>query len=90
MAGPRRARVLAAYATCKVRDTATGVLTVLGFYQGAILPSNADADNVASLVRREYAEWVEAEPAPEPEREPDKPTDDKAEAKKATPAKKAG
>jgi hypothetical protein len=89
MAGPRRARVTVAYATCKVVDPATGTTTVLGFYQGAPLPPNADPENVKSLVRRQYAEWMD-EPAPEPEREPEKPADDKAEPKKAAPAKKAG
>jgi hypothetical protein len=72
----RRARVVAAYSTVKLLDPASGKWTVAGFYQGAILPAEADPDNVAALVRREYAEWVDepetepelvAEPPPEPE-----------------------
>ena len=56
----RRARVTVAYATVKLLDPATGKWTVHGFYQGAVLPENADPENVAGLVRREYAEWVDS------------------------------
>lgn len=56
----RRARVLAPYATVKITDSATGQPAVVGFYQGAVLPPEADPENVASLVRREYAEWLDA------------------------------
>ncbi len=56
-----------AYATVKVLDPISGKWTVLGFYQGAILPDSADPDNVANLVRREYAEWVDDEPVVQPE-----------------------
>ena len=56
----RRARVTAPYATVKVNNPVTGKWTVLGFYQGAVLPIEADAENVASLVRREYAEWLDS------------------------------
>ena len=58
----RQARVTVAYATVKLLDPATGKWTVHGFPQGAVFPSNADPDNVANLVRREYAEWVETTP----------------------------
>lgn len=56
----RRARVLAAYATVKLLDPISGKWTVAGYYQGAILPDHADPENVASLVRREYAEWLDS------------------------------
>ena len=81
----RRARVVVAYATVKLLDPTTGKWTVHGFYQGAVFPENADPENVATLVRREYAEWLDAEPkaeeppaekpaAGEPKAEPAKPT----------------
>ena len=44
----------------KIIDPITGKPTVLGFYQGAVLPPEADPENVASLVRREYAEWLDS------------------------------
>lgn len=55
----RRARVLAPYATVKLLDPATGKWTVRGFHRDAVFPESADPDNVAALVRREYAEWVD-------------------------------
>jgi hypothetical protein len=60
MSVPRRARVLAAYATVKINDVLSGKPTVAGFYEGAILPPEADPENVASLVRRGYAEWLDS------------------------------
>lgn len=63
MSAPRRARVLAAYATVKVLDPIDGKPSVRGFYQGAVLPIEADPENVASLVRREYAEWLDKDGA---------------------------
>jgi hypothetical protein len=60
MSAPRRARVLAAYATVKINDPISGKPTVAGFYEGAVLPLEADPENVASLVRREYAEWLDS------------------------------
>lgn len=81
----RRARVTAAYATVRIMDPALGP-AVVGFYRGAVLPESADPEGVARLVRREYAEWVDAEDAPaveaEPEAEPEAPK--KAAAKKTT------
>lgn len=56
----RRARVTAAYATVKIIDPISGKPTVLGFYKDAILPPEADPENVASLVHREYAEWLDS------------------------------
>jgi len=56
----RRARVTVAYATVKLLDPATGKWTVAGFYRDAVLPVEADPENVASLVRREYAEWLDS------------------------------
>jgi len=56
----RRARVTVAYATVKLLDPATGKWTVAGFYRDAVLPIEADPENVASLVRREYAEWLDS------------------------------
>lgn len=86
--GDRRARVIAAYATVKIMDAASGKPTVCGFYEGAILPPSADPQNVEGLVRRGYVEWVEE---PEQPADPEPKADDKAEtAKKAAPAKKAG
>lgn len=55
----RRARVVVAYATVKVLDPISGGWSVRGFYQDAILPAEADPENVASLVRRQYAEWLD-------------------------------
>jgi hypothetical protein len=86
----RRARVVVAYATVKLLDPISGKPAVAGFYQGAIFPPEADPENVASLVRREYAEWVDepepdaptSEPEPESETPPsgDAPTDRPAQA----------
>jgi hypothetical protein len=60
----RRARVTAAYATVRIMDPATGAPSVRGFYQGAVFPDVAFAEDVERLVRREYAEWAdEAAPA---------------------------
>jgi hypothetical protein len=59
----RRARVVVAYATVKLLDPISGKPAVAGFYQGAIFPPEADPDNVASLVRREYAEWLDEDEA---------------------------
>lgn len=84
----RRARVTAAYATVRVLDPATGAPTVVGFHQGGTFPDTADPENVENLVRRGYAEWVEADEAPavdaEPEAEAEAPK--KAAAKKTTSA----
>jgi hypothetical protein len=55
--------VVVAYATVKLLDPATGKWTVGGFYEGAVFPENADPENVASLVRREYAEWLDKDEA---------------------------
>lgn len=60
MGAPRRARVTSAYATCKILDPVSGKPTVYGFHQGAVLPPEADPENVANLVRREYAEWLDS------------------------------
>jgi len=63
----------------KLLDPASGKWTVIGFPQGAVFPPNADPANVAALVRREYAEWVDDSPAevppadPEPRPEKDAP-----------------
>jgi hypothetical protein len=68
------ARVLAAYATVKVLDAASGKPTYYGFYQGAILPPSADPEAVANLVRRGYAEWVDGksdEPEPKAAEQPE-------------------
>jgi hypothetical protein len=60
----------------KLLDPVSGKWTVAGFYQGAILPADADPDNVATLVRRGYAEWVdEVEPEMPEEPEPEMPDD---------------
>jgi hypothetical protein len=59
MSTPRRARVLVAYATVKILDPISGKMTVRGFPQGAVFPPDADPENVANLVRREYAEWLD-------------------------------
>lgn len=67
----RRARVVAAYATVKVVDPTTGKWTVAGFQKDALLPADADPENMATLVRREYCEWVEG-----PVAEPEPPADD--------------
>lgn len=67
----RRARVTAAYATVKLLDPATGKWTVAGFYKDAVLPIEADPENVAGLVRKEYAEWVEEAPAEESPADPE-------------------
>jgi hypothetical protein len=56
---PRRARVKAAYATVRVLDPISGKPTVAGFHEGAVFPVEADPENVAALVRREYAEWLD-------------------------------
>jgi hypothetical protein len=56
----RRARVLAPYATVKILDPVSGKPTVAGFYAGAVLPPEADPEDVARLVRREYAEWLDS------------------------------
>jgi hypothetical protein len=77
----RRARVLAAYATVKILDPVSGKWTVAGFYQGAVLPPEADPENVASLVRREYAEWLDSDEASavdKAETEADKAAEDAA------------
>jgi len=55
----RRARVVVAYATVKIIDPISGKPAVRGFDQGAIFPVEADPENVAALVRREYAEWLD-------------------------------
>jgi hypothetical protein len=47
----------------KLIDPISGKWTVRGFDNGAIFPENADPENVASLVRREYAEWLDADDA---------------------------
>jgi hypothetical protein len=86
----RAARVTAAYATVKIRDNISGKLTVVGFHGGAILPADCDADNVAMLVRRGYAEWVDEAPADAVEEAaPDEaaPAKSAAKAAKAVPAK---
>jgi hypothetical protein len=59
----RRARVVVAYATAKILDPISGKWTVHGFHQGAVFPPEADPENVANLVRREYAEWLDADEA---------------------------
>jgi hypothetical protein len=63
MSAPRRARILAAYATVKINDPISGKPTVAGFYEGAVLPPEADLENVASLVQRDYAEWLDSDEA---------------------------
>lgn len=94
----RRARVVVAYATVKVLNPATGKWAMFGYHRDAVLPDEADPDNVASLVRRGYAEWVDAaEPTvaqAEPEKEPDPDKDAESEPSKeaeapAAPAKAA-
>jgi colicin import membrane protein len=52
--------VVVAYATVKVLDPISGKWTVHGFPKDAIFPAEADPENVANLVRREYAEWLDA------------------------------
>ena len=79
----RQARVILAYATVKVLDPATGSWAVRSFYKDAVFPDSADPEDVERLVRRGYAEWLEAPAAAEPE--PVKAE----EPKKATPAKSA-
>lgn len=60
----RRARLTAAYGTVRIMDPATGAPSIRGFYQGAVFPDSADPQDVARLVRRDYAEWVDDEPEP--------------------------
>ena len=60
----RQARVTAAYATVRVLDPATGAPTVVGFHQGGTFPDTADPENVESLVRSGYAEWVDKNDGP--------------------------
>ena len=76
----RQARVVVAYATVKLNDPATGKPTVRGFYRDAVLPDFADADNVASLVRRGYAEWVDEPEEPPAELPAEQPTEEPAAA----------
>ena len=88
----RQARVTVAYATVKLLDPASGKWTVIGFPQGAVFPSNADPANVAALVRREYAEWVEEAPAEQPPADPEPEPDPATEpepGKDAPPANPA-
>ena len=81
----RQARVAVAYATVKLLDPATGKWTVHGFPQGAVFPPNADPENVANLVRREYAEWVDSGEA----KAVDKQETAEESAEEAKPAKMA-
>lgn len=64
--------MVAAYATVKITDPVSGKWTVHGFTQGGVFPAEADPENVANLVRRGYAEWVDA-PAPTAPAEPAAP-----------------
>lgn len=84
----RQARVSVAYATVKVPDGA-GKPTVMGFHQGTVFPASADPEDVARLVRRGYAEWVD-EPAEEPPVEEPKSDEEPAKPEpKTTRAAKA-
>lgn len=49
-----RYKVLQPYVTLKVRNQATGTSTILGYYQGATVPSEADPDDVKRLVDKGY------------------------------------
>jgi hypothetical protein len=85
--------VTAAYATVKLLDSVTGKWTVCGFYQGAVLPEFADPENVASLVRREYAEWLDAGETKQVDKqqaEEDKAAQEVKAPTKVAPAKAAG
>lgn len=44
--------VVAPYITLKVRDAVTGGVTIREFYQGGVIPDEADPDNVARLVEQ--------------------------------------
>jgi len=83
------ARVTVAYATVKLLDPATGKWTVHGFPQGAVFPSSADPENVANLVRREYAEWVDPPASVPPESAPEPAPPEPEPAVKATPVEEA-
>ena len=86
--GNRRARVLAAYATVKLLDPVTSKWTVHGFYKDAVLPLEADPENVASLVRREYAEWLDSGEVKVVDKQEAEAADE-AEVVKSAPAKAA-
>jgi len=86
MSQPRAARVILAYAQCKVLDPATGKPTMVGFYRDAVLPAVADPADVERLVRRGYAEWVDADPPAAPVQAP-APATEPAPADQPPPAK---
>jgi len=76
----RQARVIVAYATVKMLD-GVGKPAVHGFYRDAVLPAGADPAAVEGLVRRGYAQWVDADPPAAADKPADEPTDTKAEPK---------
>jgi hypothetical protein len=51
-------RVTAPYVTVRV-DSATGGETVLGFYEGGVLPENANPESVESLLAKEMIEKID-------------------------------
>jgi hypothetical protein len=61
--------VTAPYVTIKVTDDINGVVR-REFYTGGVVPSSADADNVARLLRKGMLAEVAAEPVPAPATEP--------------------
>jgi len=74
-------RVTAPYATVKVNDEARKP-TVYGFYEGALLPANADPDNVKVLLAKGMVQKV-AEPEPVEKQEAEAKKADEAEAEPA-------
>ena len=69
-------RVCAPYVTVRVK-TAQGGETVLGFYEGGILPESALEDNVEALLAKGLIEETDA-PTPEAQAEVDAKAEEKA------------
>ncbi|MFC6017794.1 hypothetical protein ACFP2T_16455 [Plantactinospora solaniradicis] len=63
-------KVTSAYATLRVPND-LGQETLVGFYEGAVLPENVNRDDLKRHLRKSMVEKVKDEPAPKPEKQPE-------------------